>query len=247
MRSNEQRLSPPLFFSFPILGRAVPARHVATSRSDAHADVPVDGLTIRAVLYSDSTGTVDVTERVVALLTSEGRFRMTPEALGMVVQPTSKEPSAGVFYSLRGKRYFAPVICGKEISWSALLANALAADRQEPTFTLSKWTRDMSAHVELRASYTRLSMPNGGRPESRSGEGRNQAWFMKKDGTVLKQRSAFYFAAGTGPMEPGSMVWQDEFEFDPVAPEDVCALTLFNGEKFSVFGIKREDWKRGRE
>jgi hypothetical protein len=247
----DPRMTAALVVALSVLWGACASRTShAPDASGSRTEVAHDDLVIRRVLLAvPGESNIDVTAEARPFLESSGKVKVTPDLF--VPQPNpdrKKSTGVGVFYILRGKPYcFSAFHIGQEFSRAALLKDALAQERNEPTFLLRK--RDDKTgqwvFVELRPAYTRLSTPNRGSPEAPFPGGQNQAWFLKKDGTLLKQRSVAYFVGGTG--KANAISWNDEFEFDPTVPEEVCALTVFNGSEYSAFGISPKDWKRERD
>ena len=210
--------------------------------SGSEAEVPREELVIRRVLLAiPNEQNLDVTEQVRPILEGEDKVKVRPGLFGP--NPglqEKKNVSLGVFYTLRGKRYCSGFHHGQELSRAALLKDALDQYNHEPTHTLRKWdTRGISRYVELRPTGTRLSLSSTGTRE----EPRNRVWFLKKDGSVLRQRSVSYFSGGTGMLGPESIVYKDEFEFDSVTPDELCALVVSDDKGVVCFELKPEDWR----
>ena len=209
--------------------------------SDSRAEVPREDLVIqRALLSIPNEKNIDVTEQVRPILEGAEKMTMRPGLFGPEAGALEKRAVAvDVSYTLRGNDYSSSFHQGQEISRAALLQAALRRYNGEPTHTLLKRGERVSfVYVELRSTRTRLSTYSKGTREAPL----NRAWFLKKDGSVLNQRSVCYFCGGTGIAGPESIVHQDEFEFDPVSPEELGALVIYDGEGVSCFELKTEDW-----
>ena len=219
--------------------------HASGTVSGARMEVPREDLVIEKVRLSPNDNNVDVTEQVRSVLESEDTVRMRRGVFG--VSSASQEKRTlyvSVIYALRGNRYCSFFFEGQELSRAALLADALRQYNDKPTHTLvDKWDGKKWRNfplLELRTTRTLLFASSKGTREAPL----NLVWFLKKDGSVLKQRSVRYFATG-GTMMVGakSPAWLDEFEFDPVLPDEISALVISDGKGVVCFELKPEDWR----
>lgn len=120
-------------------GRCASSTSHAPDASGSRTEVAYDDLVISRVLLAvPGERNIDVSAEARPFLESSGKVKVTPDLF--VPQPNperKKSTGVGVFYRLRGKHYcFSGFPLGQEFSRVALLKDALAQERNEPTFSL---------------------------------------------------------------------------------------------------------------